>query len=78
MSADDLLVLKVQTYEDKSDDIVQPVRESVKSCDYQILQSILNDGYYDISSEDRTALESVIANLDASSVLEISEENTDL
>ena len=78
MSADDLSVLKVQTYEDKSDDIVQPVRESVKSYDYQILQSILNDGYYDISSEDRTALESVIANLDTSSVLEISEENTDL
>lgn len=78
MSADDLSVLKVQTYEDKSDDIVQPVRESVKSYDYQILQSILSDGYYDISSEDRTALESVIANLDTSSVLEISEENTDL
>ena len=78
MSADDLSVLKVQTYEDKSDDIVRPDRESVKSYDYQILQSILSDGYYDISSEDRTALESVIANLDTSSVLEISEENTDL
>ena len=75
MSADDLSVLKVQTYEDKSDDIVRPDRESY---DYRILQSILSDGYYDISSEDRTALESVIANLDTSSVLEISEENTDL
>ena len=29
--------------------------------DHQILCSIINDGHYDISSEDRAALESVIA-----------------
>lgn len=34
--------------------------------DHQILRSILDDGQYDISAEDRKALESVIANLEVS------------
>lgn len=32
--------------------------------DHQILRSILDDGYYDISAEDRKALESVVATLE--------------
>ena len=33
----------------------------VQANDCQILRSILNDGHYDIASEDRAALETVIA-----------------
>ena len=40
--------------------------DSAEKNDHQILRSILDDGQYDISEEDRKALESVIANLEVS------------
>ena len=42
--------------------------------DHQILCSIINDGHYDIASEDRAALESVIASLCTPSVQEVTME----
>lgn len=40
--------------------------DSAEKNDHQILRSILDDGQYDISAEDRKAVESVIANLEVS------------
>ena len=43
----------------------------VSARDHQILCSIVNDGHYEIASEDRAALESVIASLCTPSVQEM-------
>ena len=80
MADDALATAEVQRSqsEDRSNDILQPAGGSAETRDHQILQSILNDGHYNISPEDHTALESVIATLDTTSVLAISsEEDTD-
>lgn len=80
MADDTLATVEVQKSqsEDRSNDILQPAGGSAETRDHQILQSILNDGHYNISPEDHTALESVIATLDTTSVLAISsEEDTD-
>ena len=69
--------------ENVTDEEVQMCREITKDVsreinDCQILQSILNDGHYDISVDDRTALEFVIATLHDTTVLETSNDDTDL
>lgn len=69
--------------ENVTDEEVQMCREITKDVsreinDCQILQSILNDGHYDISVDDRTALETVIATLHDTTVPETSNNDTDL
>ena len=57
-------------------EITKDVLREINDC--QILQSILDDGHYGISVGDRTALESVIATLHDDTVLETSNNDTDL
>ena len=49
------------------------VGDDVEANDCAILQSILSDGSYNISAEDRSALESVIATLYSASILAVSD-----
>ena len=69
--------------ENVTDEQVQTCQEITKDVsreinDCQILQSILNDGHYGISVDDRTPLESVIATLHDTTVPETSNDDTDL
>lgn len=57
-------------------EITKDVSREINDC--QVLQSILNDGHYGISVDDRTALESVIATLHDATALETSNDDTDL
>ena len=49
--------------EKKRAKIPKPAADDVKMNDLLILQAILSDGLYDISEEDRLALNSIIATL---------------
>ena len=52
------------TTEDETSKPPTSDRDDEEENDQEIIRSILSDGHYEISSEDRSILESVVANLD--------------